>query len=107
MKRKPRRNPRTKLAKIAFHRQDRLSQREMAQSKRRFTFERAVSTFADWSGKGTEAVRSEGLRVIAEEVLTAFDDAGDALKTLAKLNRRLGVWCACAVAREALRYVPR
>lgn len=102
-----RRNPRTKLTKIAFHAQDGLSQREMARSRRRFTFERAAKTFSDWSGRSTEAVRSEGLRVIAEEVLAVFDDAREALKTLTKLNRRLGVWCACAVARELLKYVKK
>lgn len=32
-------------------------------------------------------------------------DACDVLRALTLLDRRLGVWCACAVARTALRYV--
>lgn len=33
-------------------------------------------------------------------------NARDVLRALTLLDRRLGVWCACAVARTALRYVP-
>ena len=104
----PRRNPRTKLTKLAFRDQDRLLQREMARAEKRYNFEAAALALSEWTGRGHEEMRAHGLRVIAEEVRKQFpDDAYKALDWLANLNRRLGVWCACAVARESLRFVPK
>jgi len=107
MTRKPRRNPLTKLAKQAFADQDKLLLKEMRKTEQRYDFEAAALALSDWTGRGHEEMRAHGLRVIADYVRTEFKDARKALEWLVKQNHRLGVWCACACAREALKYVPK
>jgi len=105
MTRKIRRNPLTKLASRAFADQDRLLLKEMRKAQERYDFEAAALALSEWTGRGHEEMRAHGLRVIADYVRTTFTDAAEALKWLIKQSRRLGVWCACACAREALKYV--
>ena len=107
MTRKPRQNPLTKLAAQAFADQDRLLLKEMRKAEERYGFEAAALALSEWTGRGHEEMRAHGLRAISDYVRTEFKGAGDALEWLVSENRRLGVWCTCAVAREALEYVPK
>jgi len=107
MTRKPRRNPLTKLAAQAFADQDKLLLKEMRKAEERYDFEAAALALSEWTGRGHEEMRAHGLRIIADYVRSTFTDAAEALKWLIKQSRRLGVWCACACAREALKYVPK
>ena len=77
----------------------------MRKAQERYDFEAAALALSEWTGRGHEEMRAHGLRVISDYVRTEFKDAREALKWLVKQNRRLGVWCACACAREALKYV--
>jgi hypothetical protein len=107
MNRKIRRNPLTKLASRAFADQDRLLLKEMRKAQERYDFEAAALALSEWTGRGHEEMRAHGLRVIADYVRSTFTDAAEALKWLIAQNHRLGVWCACACARETLKYVPK
>ena len=107
MNRKIRRNSLTKLASRAFADQDRLLLKEMRKAQERYDFEAAALALSEWTGRGHEEMRAHGLRIIADYVRSTFTDAAEALKWLIKQSRRLGVWCACACAREALKYVPK
>ena len=44
--------------------------------------------------------------MIADYVRNDFEDAGEALEWLLWMNRRLGIWCACACVREVLGITP-
>ncbi len=61
----------------------------------------SVSEFAD---RGTWAV--DRWRITLAQWAMSFKEARPALHSLTLYDRRLGVWCACQVAREALRYTP-
>jgi hypothetical protein len=49
----------------------------------------------------------EKLKITLSQWAMTTDGANDALRELTMWDRRFGVWCACAVAREALRFVPK
>lgn len=64
-----------------------------------------IARAVEASGYGSAAAhRTAILRAIGEH-LRAYDDAGEALRWLARLDQRLATWGACACAREVLRYV--
>jgi hypothetical protein len=48
----------------------------------------------------------EQLKITLAQWVMTTERAHDALRVLTEWNLRFGVWCACAVAREALRFVP-
>jgi hypothetical protein len=79
----------------------------MRKAEERYDFEAAAFALSEWTGRGHEEMRAHGLRVIADYVRAEFENASDALEWLVSKNRRLGVWCACAVAREVLECVPK
>jgi len=49
----------------------------------------------------------EKLRITLSQWVMRTDGANDALRELTMWDLRFGAWCACAVAREALRCVPK
>jgi hypothetical protein len=49
----------------------------------------------------------EKLKITLSQWVKTIEGAGSAVKTLAMWDRVFGVWCACAVAREALLFVPK
>jgi hypothetical protein len=59
-----------------------------------------IEDFMDLGLKSFDAMKI----TVAQWVMTT-DGASDALRVLTVWDRRFGVWCACAVAREALHYV--
>jgi len=49
----------------------------------------------------------EKLKITLSQWAMTTGRADDALRVLTMWDRRFGVWCACQVAREALRFVPK
>jgi hypothetical protein len=49
----------------------------------------------------------EQLKITLAQWVMTTKQADDALKTLTEWDGRFGVWCACAVAREAIRSIPK
>lgn len=100
-----RRNPITKFASLAY-RDHPEAMREMKKSKKKYTFAAATRELSRKTGKGLEEIRGQGLKRVSNYVRSHFVNASDALEYLNLKNRRLGIWCACAVAHEGLRFIP-
>jgi hypothetical protein len=49
----------------------------------------------------------EKLKITLSQWAMTMGYANVSLRTIAEWDRRFGAWCACAVARDALRFVPR
>jgi len=65
----------------------------------------ATIELADFQGLPSKDA-FEKLKITISQWVMTTNRADDALRVLAMWDRRFGVWCACQVARDALRFVP-
>lgn len=63
----------------------------------------APVTVADFASAGANVLST--WRITVAQWVRTQSEAQDALSALVEYDRRIGVWCACQVARQVLRYV--
>ena len=95
----------TVLASLAYQDSD-LILEEMGRGSTNESLDEAVQRIADYTGDDPYEIRNIVLFRLSEYVANSFDDAREALRWLGGLDHEIGVWAACQVAREALRFVP-
>ena len=95
----------TVLVSLAYQDSD-LILEQMGRSRKTESLDQAVKRIADFTGDDPYKIRNTALLRLSEYVASNFDDAGEALRWLISIDKKLGVWAACQVAREALRFVP-
>ena len=97
-------SPLTVLVSLAYQDSD-LILEQMGRSRKTESLDQAVKRIADFTGDDPYKIRNTALLRLSEYVASNFDDARGALRWLTDIDKKLGAWAACQVAREALRFV--